>query len=196
MAQARKAKATTKALITFAFNTVSQGLYIRHGLFPRLPLYFFKVQRDVLLARLQEQKFRTAPVVVTDLPSLAEIDAHALGSSREKHHRYLIADGATKAVMLRAGDECVGYAYVSPDGHIGPLAVRRPDATAAALQTALKLAAESGASHISAFIPGASDAALSVATEHGMRITFPMLLMSSRVFGDWTCYLPRNPGFM
>jgi hypothetical protein len=27
-----------------------------------------------------------------------------------------------------------------------------------------------------------------------MRITFPMLLMSTRDFGDWTGYLPRNPG--
>jgi hypothetical protein len=30
----------------------------------------------------------------------------------------------------------------------------------------------------------------------GMRIAFPMLLMSSRAFGDWSRYLPRNPGFM
>ena len=196
MDHARKAKATNKVLITFAFNIVSQGLYIRHGLFPRLPLYFFKVPRETLLARLQEPKFRFAPVETTDLQRLADIDAHALGISREKHHRYLIADGAMKAVMLRAGDECVGYVYVSSDGHIGPLAVARPDVTGAALQTALKLAAESGASHISAFIPGTSDGALSVAVEHGMRITFPMMLMSSRDFGDWTCYLPRNPGFM
>jgi hypothetical protein len=37
---------------------------------------------------------------------------------------------------------------------------------------------------------------LSTAVEHGMRITFPMLLMSTRDFGDWAQYLPRNPGFM
>jgi hypothetical protein len=29
-----------------------------------------------------------------------------------------------------------------------------------------------------------------------MRITFPMVLVSSRDFGDWTSYMPRNPGFM
>jgi hypothetical protein len=29
-----------------------------------------------------------------------------------------------------------------------------------------------------------------------MRIKFPMLLMSSREFGNWAQYLPRNPGFM
>src|SRR6202521_6415856 len=32
---AQMSKAVIKALITFTFNGVSQGLYIRHGLFPR-----------------------------------------------------------------------------------------------------------------------------------------------------------------
>jgi hypothetical protein len=48
---------------------------------------------------------------------------------------------------------------------------------------------------VSAFLPGVSDA-LGIAVEHGMRITFPMVLLSTRDFGDWTRYLPRNPGFM
>jgi RimJ/RimL family protein N-acetyltransferase len=38
---AQKAGATNKALITFAFNKASQGLYIRHGLFRRLHSTFF-----------------------------------------------------------------------------------------------------------------------------------------------------------
>jgi hypothetical protein len=49
---------------------------------------------------------------------------------------------------------------------------------------------------VSAFLPGACDEALSIAVAHGMRITIPMLLMSSRDFGNWSQYLPRNPGFM
>ena len=44
-------------------------------------------------------------------------------------------------------------------------------------------------------LPGVSEA-LGIAVEHGMRITFPMVLVSTRDFGDWTRYLPRNPGFM
>ena len=35
-----------------------------------------------------------------------------------------------------------------------------------------------------------------LAIQHGMRIAFPMVLLSTREFGDWTRYLPRNPGFM
>ncbi|UPJ71028.1 hypothetical protein [Bradyrhizobium sp. 187] len=42
-----------------------------------------------------------------------------------------------------------------------------------------------------AFLPGASEAGLTMAFEHGMRLKFPMLLMSSRDFGSWAQYLPR-----
>ena len=195
---ARKSGATNRALITFTFNTVSQGLYIRHKLFPRFPIYNFSVARELLMGRLQGGQFRYVPLEETasNLHSLAQIDDRVLGVSREKHHRYLINDNATRGVSLYAGDDCVGYVYVGTDGHIGPLAVVQPNALGTAFRTALTLAAEGGSSQVSAFLPGTSETALSTAVEHGMRITFPMLLMSTRDFGDWTQYLPRNPGFM
>ena len=195
---ARKAGAGNKALITFTFNVVSQGLYIRHGLLPRLPIYLFSVAHDALTNRFRENKLRCTPIEETapHLNSLAQIDASALGISRAKHHRYLLHDKAMKGVLLYDGSACVGYAYVSANGHVGPLAVAEHDAMKAAFTTALHLAAESGASQISAFLPGSSGAALGVAAKHGMRISFPMVLVSERDFGDWTRYLPRNPGFM
>jgi len=61
---------------------------------------------------------------------------------------------------------------------------------------ALHLAAASGAAQLSAFIRGTSEAVPKIAAGQGMRITFPMVLMSSDAFGDWSRYLPRNPGFM
>jgi hypothetical protein len=132
----------------------------------------------------------------SDLYNLAQIDAQVLGVSREKHHRYLIAEKGTRGFTFYAGDDFVGYAYVSDGGHIGPLAVGRPDAVSTALRTTLTVATQSGSSQVSAFLPSASERALRTAVQHGMRITFPMLLMSARDFGDWTRYIPRNPGFM
>jgi hypothetical protein len=82
------------------------------------------------------------------------------------------------------------------DGHVGPLSVAEPKILGAAFKTALHLAAKTGSSQVSAFLPGTSDVALSIAVEHGMRITFPMVLVSTHDFGNWAQYLPRNPGFM
>jgi predicted GNAT family acetyltransferase len=195
---ARQSGATSMALITFSFNTVSQGLYIRHGLFPRFPIYNFGVARDVLTGRLREAPLRCLPLkdTASHLRNLARIDSQALGVSREKHHRYLINDEATRGVGLHDGDDCVGYDYVGANGHIGPLAVMQPDVLDAAFRTALTLAAETDSPAVSAFLPGTVDRVLSTAVEHGMRITLPMVLMSTRDLGDWSQYLPRNPGFM
>lgn len=194
---ARRANAATKALITFSFNSVSQGLYIRHGLFPRCPIYNLKVERERLLGRLNGAHLDYVPIEnrASHLHSLADIDARALGVSRTKHHRYLLEDGTTQGVLLHDRGDCVGYVYVA-EGHVGPLAVTHRTTLGAAFRTGLKLAAESGSPHVSAFLPGPCDAALSMAIEIGMRITSPMVLMSTRDFGNWTQYLPRNPGFM
>jgi ribosomal protein S18 acetylase RimI-like enzyme len=194
---AEKTGASKKALITFTFNTVSQALYIRHGLLPRFPIYFFRVEREILMARLQSSQLRCAPLqnTASHLQNLAQIDAQALGLSREKHHRFLINNNAMRGVALHTRDDCLGYVYVSSDGHLGPLAVVQPNAMDAAFRTGLKLALESGSPQVSAFLPGMSDAT-TIAVEYGMRITIPMLLMSTCDFGDWRRYLPRNPGFM
>ncbi len=196
--QARKAGATNRALITFTFNTVSQGLYMRHGFYPRFPVYFFSAGRERMKARLQGAQLACAPIgtATSDLETLRRIDRAALGVSREKHHKYLIDENVARGVFLNAGDQCVGYAYISRDGHIGPLGVVEPDVLGAAFATALSLAAEGDSERVSAFLPGTCDAALASALQAGMRITFPMVLMSTRSVGDWTRYLPRNPGFM
>jgi hypothetical protein len=76
------------------------------------------------------------------------------------------------------------------------MAVAQSDNMGTAFKTALAMAADSGTSQVSAFLSGVSEAALSVAVDAGMRITLPMVLMSSRDFGNWAQYLPRNPGFM
>jgi ribosomal protein S18 acetylase RimI-like enzyme len=196
-AHAEMRGASIRALITFTFNNVSQGLYIRHGLFPRFPIYMVSVPRDRLASRLTDQPLRLEPLTAETarFDELALVDVSALGVSREKHHRYLLADSATSGFTIHAGRERVGYVYIS-EGHIGPLAVRRPDLVGPAFATALSFAARSNSPNISAFVPGASEPALKAATDHGMRLTFPMLLMSNRQFGDWVSYLPRNPGFM
>jgi hypothetical protein len=100
-------------------------LYIRHGLLPRLPIYSVSAARDSLTTRLQGDQLRSTPIEPTasHLKTLAQLDVSTLGVSREKHHRYLLDDGTVKGVLLHDGDDCMGYAYVSATGHVGPLAI-------------------------------------------------------------------------
>jgi len=195
---ARKSRAAHKALITFTFNRVSQALYIRHGLFPKMPIYYFAAARERVAAELSKTTLNSMAIndTAAHMKKLAEIEACAVGIAREKHHRYLLQDPTNTGILLCAGSECVGYAYLGSNGHIGPLAVTRVDVLGDAFTTAFNMEDASSTEKISAFLPGTCDSALSLAINHGMRITFPMLLMASPGYGDWTQYLPRNPGFM
>jgi len=198
MEHARKSGAAHRALITFTFNRVSQGLYMRHGLFPKMPIYFFSAPRERVMQGLPETALRAVPIdgSAATLERLDAIDARAIGTPRNKHHRYLHDDPATDGVLLYAGNDCVGYCYTGSSGHVGPLAVTGPDRLRDAFAAGLRLAADRAAERVSAFLPGTGDGALSLAIDQGMRITFPMLLMASPGYGGWAQYLPRNPGFM
>ncbi len=195
---AEQASAKTRALITFTFNTVSQGLYIRNGLFPRLPLYMFSA--DCKMLRDSEAKSRLnvsrLALRAEDLRTAAAFDSKTLGISRDKHHRYLLNDPAIQGYVFDEDGEPIGYAYIASTGHVGPLAVASRDDMRPVLDAALDIAAQAQPAHVSAFLPGNCEAALGVAVERGMRITLPMVLVSDREFGDWRRYLPRNPGFM
>lgn len=188
--------AKTKALITFTFNTVSQGLYIRHGMFPRLPIYMVSADRGEFLANNNHGPLNHQVISPADILTLAAVDRSVLAISREKHHKHLLTEPAMKGFLLYEGHDCIGYAYVASTGHVGPVAVMRQDAIAQAFETALRIAAELGSNQVSAFLPGNCEAALGIAAKHRMRITFPMVLLSDREFGDWRRYLPRNPGYM
>ena len=45
-------------------------------------------------------------------------------------------------------------------------------------------------------VPGRADAIMATAMDHGLRIEEPMVVLAARPFGDWTRYLPNNPGTM
>jgi len=194
---ARKSGAAHKALITFTFNRVSQGLYNPARPLPKMPIYFFDAARERVMAGLPEPLLRSIVIedTVAHMKSLAEIDARAVGATRAKHHRYLLNDPGTTGVMLCAGSECVGYTYVGSNGHIGPLAVTQANFLGDAFTTALKMAAARSSEKISAFVPGTCDSALSLAVNHGMRITFPMLLMASPGYGQLDAISAAQSGF-
>jgi hypothetical protein len=158
----------------------------------------FNVDRNAVPNTDSQSRFtiRKAEASGSHISTLAVLDTSALGVSREKHHNYLLNDATMKGFILYEGGDCIGYAYVASTGHVGPLAVTKRDAMADAVTAALRIAAEGNSNQISAFLPGNCEAALKVAADHRMRITFPMVLVSDREFGDWRRYLPRNPGFM
>lgn len=193
-AQADATGATTRALITFAFNTVSLGLYARHGMFARLPLHMMSGERETVAAALPETGLVSARLEAGGAyeAALDALDIGALGAQR----RWLREDPAMTGHVFLRGDACIGYAWIAASGHVGSLAAASARDMREVFAAALALAARGSSRRVSALVPGCSDEAFALAVQSGLRITLPMVLASNRDFGDWRRYLPRNPLFM
>jgi len=196
--QAERNGAANRALITFASNIASTGLYLKNGLYPREPLYEMAAP-----ARAVAQNLADAGYDITSIapwPDAGEwigrIDQELLGFRRDLHHQFLLGGFAARAVRIEHAGRAVGYAYISARGHVGPLAIA-PDADAkAVVTTALRCALEGGARQVSMLVPGRADVVMQTALALGFRIEEPLVLMAWRPFGNWCNYLPRTPGFM
>jgi GNAT superfamily N-acetyltransferase len=197
--QAEQNSTLNRALTTFAFNTTSTGLYVRNGMFPRESLYRVVVPASVVERRIKPTGYLDARPIEPWPQSedwLAEIDEQVLGFRRGSHHEFLLSGFAARAVRIGRAGRQAGCAYVSGEGHIGPLAIC-PDADAKqVVQTAIQYALQGRPSQVSMIVPGKADQIMELASELGFGLEDPMVLMSALPFGDWQHYLPSNPGYM
>jgi GNAT superfamily N-acetyltransferase len=198
LTQAERNGATNRALITFAYNLASTGLYLKNGLCPREPLYRMAAPAQTVAQNLTHAHYGVMPIAPWPAPRewMAEIDKALLGFRRDLIHKFLLGDVAERAVRIERGGRAAGYAYISAHGHVGPLAIAPGADVKAVVTMALRCALESGPSRASMFVPGPADRVMQALLALGFRIEEPYVLMASRPFGNWCNYLPRNPGFM
>jgi hypothetical protein len=196
--QAERNGAANRALITFAYSIASTGLYLQNGLYPREPLYRMAAPAQTVAKNLADADYAATPIAPWPAPRewMAEIDEALLGLRRDLHHRFLLGGVAARAIRIERAGGTAGYAYISSQGHVGPLAIL-PEADAKGVViTALRCALESGPSRVSMTIPGQADVVMQAVLALGFRIEVPLMLMAWQPFGNWRNYLPRDPGFM
>jgi GNAT superfamily N-acetyltransferase len=196
--QAERNGAANRALITFASNIVSTGLYLKNGLYPREPLYEMAAPAQAVAQNLVDAGCDIT--AIAPWPESGEwtgrIDQELLGFRRDMHHQFLLSGVAARAIRIEHAGRTAGYAYISAQGHVGPLAIA-PDADAKlVVTTALRCAVEGGARQVSMIVPGRADVVMQTALALGFRIEEPLVLMAWRPFGNWSNYLPRTPGFL
>ena len=196
--QAARNGATHRALITFAYNIASTGLYLNNGLYPREPLYRMAAPAQAVAQNLADAGYDVMPVAPWPEPDewTGRIDQELLGFRRDLHHKFLLGGFAARAIRIERAGRAAGYAYISAQGHVGPLAIA-PDADAkAVVTTALRCALEGGPRQVSMVVPGRAEVVMQAVWALGFRLEEPYVLMASRPFGNWCNYLPSAPGFM
>ena len=196
--QAERNGAANRALITFAYNIASTGLYLKNGLYPREPLYEMAAPAQAVAQNLVDAGCDIT--AIAPWPESGEwiglIDQELLGFRRDLHHQFLVGGFAAQAVRIEHAGRAAGYAYISAQGHVGPLAIAADADAKAVLTTALRCALEGGAKQVSMIVPGRADVVMQTVLALGFRIEEPLMLMAWRPFGNWCNYLPRAPGFL
>ena len=196
--QAERNGAANRALITFAYNIASTGLYLQNGLYPREPLYRMAAPAQAVAENLADSGYEATPLAPwrQSRDWTGPLDRELLGLPRDTHHQFLLGGVTARAVRIEQAGRARGYAYLSANGHVGPLAIA-PDADAkAVVTTALRSALEGGARQMSMIVPGRADVVMQTALALGFRIEEPYVLMAAQAFGNWSNYLPRAPGFL
>ncbi len=196
--QARRNGADNRTLITFAYNTASTGLYVRNGMYPRELLYHVVSPALVVEQNITATRHPVSPIAPLSQSRewIGQIDEAVLGFRRDSQHGFLLGGSATRAVRIEHAGNPAGYAYISSDGHVGPLAIAPHADTKEVIGAAIRCALEGQPQQVSMIVPGRADRILEVVSELGFRIDEPLVLMSARPFGNWSNYLPSNPGYM
>jgi GNAT superfamily N-acetyltransferase len=197
--QAERNGAENRALITPGYNMASTGLYIRNGLYPREPLYRMAAPVEVLRGgNTSAPGYEVTPLRLwpAEQAWLDTVDDAIIGFQRSSQHGFLQSVQGSRALRIDQAGQSVGYAYISSVGHIGPLVVAPGADPGEVTKAAVHAALDGQVKQVSLIVPGRADRIVGTLSAIGFRIEEPLLLMAAQPFGDWSRYLPSNPGFM
>ncbi|HET7828999.1 MAG TPA: GNAT family N-acetyltransferase [Candidatus Limnocylindrales bacterium] len=191
----------TWGMCTDAVQPISNGLYARRGMIPRIPIWrlFGEVRRrqalPVLPASLEAVAFESVAATEPDgerrLQSiLDELDGTVLGVTHAADHTYLRRDGRAGFLVRDRGDgRAHGYAYGSGIGRMGPIlaldAALHPTLIGVAVRETPALGP------VALWVPGTADVATRALLDAGLRLDgFPGLICWSRPEHPFDRYLP------
>ncbi|MCU0506045.1 MAG: GNAT family N-acetyltransferase [Chloroflexi bacterium] len=194
---------------TDSLQPISNALYARFGMVPRLPAFMLRgpLSRPEAFARLPEGVVatpfapggtdggRTGADAGSALRLHADVttavDREVLGFVRPVDHAWLLGD-RSGILLANADGEPVGYGYRRADGRLGPVATM--DATLLpALVGRLARDAAADVPEQSLIVTGAAGPALVACLAAGLRITDPPTIVGwDRPFADFSRYLPTG----
>ena len=180
------------AMCTDSAQPVSNGLYARLGIVPRLPVFnLVGTPKPSALARLPAG-VEAVPFGREDPGSAIEaVDRAILGYAHAADHAHLRAAGRTGFVYRSDGGELLGYGYSSEAGRFGPVALLDETLTAQVLGHLMNAIRPRGAT--TAWVPGANDRAMVAMLRAGLRIEgFPALVCWTRPFAGFERYIPAS----
>jgi GNAT superfamily N-acetyltransferase len=197
-----------RAVGTDSAQPISNALYARLGLVPRMPLFELTglPQRpeafgalpsgivplrfdDIAADRADGQGHRML------VETIESIDRELVGFAHPTDHRFLRGEDRHGWLYRGPDGSPLGYGYAGEAGRIGPVAALDAALVAPIIGHLSRAVVPRGA--FALWVGGHSDRALVATLEAGFRLDpFPVLLGWDRSFADFERYLPASPGLL
>jgi GNAT superfamily N-acetyltransferase len=187
-------------MCTDAVQPISNGLYARRGMVPRIPIWrlFGDVRRwDALPALPRTLESVPFEALASEGPDghrrLADvvdgIDRELIGSAHGADHAFLRREGRSGFLVRERGGRVLGYAYGSGVGRLGPVAAIDPALHAALIGVAVRETPALGP--VAIWVPGTADLATRALLDAGLRLDgFPGLICWSTAEHPFDRYIP------
>ena len=190
LARAFPTEGAKHRLVIATTDLRAQARYLKAGVFPRFPIYYFyrqpeqvRVETDLVFVKVDANE---SMVVHT------QIDTIILNLQRQSDHRWLLQN--RQGYLYYRGDEPVGYGYVGSGN--GPFALLDSADFPAVLAHAENEAALAGRDHVGMEIPMVNETAVTYLLQRGFRMdSFMAYWMVDRPFGKLENYIITSPPF-
>lgn len=192
---------TTWGMGTDTAQPVSNGMYARRGMLPRVPVWrlFGEPRRwaaiPPLPATLESVPFEALAADGRDghrrLAGIVDaLDREVVGAAHPADHAYLRRDGRSGFLVRERGSgRALGYGYGSSVGRLGPIAALDPGLHPAILGTVVRDTPALGP--VALWVPGTAAEAMRALLETGLRFDgLPALLCWSSAAHPFERYLP------
>ena len=169
----------------------AQALYLKSGVFPRFPIYYFGRQPEQV-AFTSDLDFIPLENNAETLATLAEIDAAVIGFRRHVDQQWFLANRA--GVLYVRNGRPVGYGYLGRSN--GPFALLDAADYPAVLAHAESQAQAAGRSEFGVEVPMVNETAVTYLLSRGFKMdVFMAMFMSDRPFGNFDRYIITSPPF-
>lgn len=169
----------------------AQALYLKVGVYPRFPLYYYSRQPEPVTVN---SDLDIEPIEVSPQTTqiLADLDKKILGFSRDADHRWLLTDRG--GYLYYRDGQPVGYGYLGVRN--GPFALLEIDDFPAVLAHAESLAAAQGRREFGLELPMVNQEAIDYLLGRGYKMhSFVAIMMNDKPLTNFENYILTSPPF-
>ena len=193
LARVLPAQATERRWLLATTDLSAQALYLKRGLYPRFPVYYFWRQPRHLPTRESDLAIEAATPSAAAIQIMGDMDTRLLDHRRDVDHRWLI--GQRQGYLYHRAGRPVGYGYVGQTS--GPFLLLDEADFPAVLTHAEGEAARQGRSHFGLEVPVVNHRAVNYLLSNGFCIDrFMAQFMSDSPAGSFGNYIMTSPPFI